>query len=184
MKKLLATALISLMSIFAFYGQSSENVIFYGIDFSQVKVYAADESVGDFENVFKSINLLIMEETTKYDFSKVVSSDIDYNFEPIIKKIEEADFDDLKILKNSVPELNVEKIVKNYKLPEKKGKGLVVIPQTLNKATASADSYVILFDIDTRKIIKQEYITTKAGGFGLRNFWARPFFYITLKVKL
>ena len=184
MKKILLAVLMSMSSIFVSCGHSSDNVIFYGVDFTHVKVYAADESVEDFENVFKNINILIMDEATKYNFSKVVSSEIDYNFEPVMKMIKKADFDDVKVFKNNIPDLQIEEIIEDYKLPERKGTGLIIIPQILNKASSSAKSYVVLFDIDTREILKQKFVTTKAGGFGLRNYWARPFYNITLSVRL
>lgn len=176
--------LILLFILFSFSGIFAQEVTFYGIDFSHVKVYAAKDSETAFADVFNRINMLMISESEKYDFSKVVGAKVYHNIEPVIAINNEADYKDLFIYGDRVDELPVEKIVQEYELSEKEGTGLVIIAQLLNKAASTANHYVVLFDIATRQIKFSELVTAKAGGFGLRNFWANTIYHIVKKVRL
>lgn len=54
-----------------------------------------------------------------------------------------------------------------------------MIATLLDKSTNKATYKVVLFDVETRKILKEKEFTSKAGGFGLRNFWARTIYTLT-----
>ena len=70
---------------------------------------------------------------------------------------------------------------RNYSIEEKSGNGFIVIATLLDKSANKASYKVVLFDIETREILKEKEFTSKAGGFGLRNFWARTIYTLTKK---
>lgn len=72
-------------------------------------------------------------------------------------------------------ELNIDSlklIVKNYKLPQKEGLGLVVIVEMFNKPEIYISGYITFFDIATRVV----YYATKMKGlpgskWGFNDYW-------------
>ncbi len=165
---------------------SQQNGVFYlyGVDFTGCKVYAAKESEEDFIKAFYGINMLILSEPEKYNFSKVIDSEITPSIEMMFKTNSSYDFSHLKELKKEIPYIDYDKKVKEYDLDEKEGTGLVVFARFFNKPDNKALYNIVLFDIATREIIKQKEVEGKAGGFGLRNYWAGSLYYAIRKCKM
>ena len=67
---------------------------------------------------------------------------------------------------------DIREMVKNYELPHTNGTGVVFIAQTLDKRKAEATYAVVFFDVATRRLISLDIMSGKAGGAGLRNYWA------------
>ena len=53
-------------------------VNYYGIDFSKVKIYRAQESEAQFQRAFKAINDLTLLEDKKYDFAKFFRKSVEW----------------------------------------------------------------------------------------------------------
>ena len=168
MLSLLLVCLLSTITITA----QKEKVYVYGVDFSQVKTYAADESLEQFAAAFKGINMLLMTEYEKYDFSKMLNTRFDVDLETMLKKMDDCSFADMKVWGTSYEELDYNSIVSEYNFKQSEGTGVVLIAKFLNKATAEATYELVLFDIATREILFQKMVVGKARGFGLRNYWA------------
>ncbi len=149
-----------------------ERYYVYGVDFSPVVVYGADESAYQFEDAFISINQLLIQESNKYDFSKVVRNRVFVNVDPMLKKLSNTDYSNLITFSPYFDKINVGSIVKRYKLPEREGVGIVMIAKLLDKKNSQGIYELVLFDIASRKIIAQREVVGKARGFGLRNYWA------------
>ena len=49
---------------------------------------------------------------------------------------------------------------------------MIFIATNLDKRMGKGTYVVVCFDIATRDILFRQEITTSAGGFGLRNYWA------------
>ena len=171
MKKTLSLLLVCLLSTIKITAQK-EKVYVYGVDFSQVKTYAADESLEQFAAAFKGINMLLMTEYEKYDFSKMLNTRFDIDLETMLKKMDDCSFVDMKVWGTSYEELDYNSMVSEYDFKQSEGIGVVLIAKFLNKATAEATYELVLFDIATREILSQKTVVGKARGFGLRNFWA------------
>lgn len=171
MKKTLSLLLVCLLSTITITAQK-EKVYVYGVDFSQVKTYAADESLEQFAAAFKGINMLLMTEYEKYDFSKMLNTRFDIDLETMLKKMDDCSFVDMKVWGTSYEELDYNSMVSEYDFKQSEGIGVVLIAKFLNKATAEATYELVLFDIATREILSQKTVVGKARGFGLRNFWA------------
>lgn len=153
--------------------QSSNNVFVYGVDFTHAKAYAVSETPEQFSKAFEGINLLIITEPEKYDFSQVFGARVTVEIEPMVKLTEAHDFADLKTLSHTYDEPDYAAIVKSYTLPQTEGTGTILVAKMLDKPNATATYEFITFDIATREIIIQKEVVTKALGFGLRNYWAR-----------
>lgn len=183
MKRLLSVLFLA-FSIIALNAQNNEKVYVYGIDYSYAKVYAADESVEQFAAAFESINMLIISEPDKYDFSRILGKRVNVVLEPVLKIVSSCDYADLKTLNNSYEEPEYTEIVKNYELPQTEGLGCILVAKVLDKPMGKASYELITFDIATREILTEREVSGKAGGFGLRNYWAGSVYHVIKKVKL
>ena len=72
----------------------------------------------------------------------------------------------------SLSEDDVKTLLKKLDTSSDKGYGAVLFAGLLNKGKPEATYDVVIFDIASKKILIQKKITSKARGFGLRNFWA------------
>lgn len=183
MKKKVLFSLLLLFSIFIANAKSTESVYVYGIDYSSVKVYGAEESVEQFKNAFEDINLLIMNEAKKYDFTDIVGENNKLKLEMILNSTKECDFSNIKTLDKDIEPVDIAKKIKNYPIKETSGKGFIIIATLLDKSTNKATYKVVLFDVETREILKEAEFISKAGGFGLRNFWAKTIYTLTKKFE-
>ena len=101
----------------------------------------------------------------------------------IFNSIKECDFSNIKTLDKDIEPINIAEKIKGYPIKETSGDGFIVIATLLDKSTNKATYKVVLFDIETREIIREKEFTSKAGGFGLRNFWAKTIYTLTKKFK-
>ena len=178
MKKLLLI-FACIFSISMLHAQSGEKYYVYGVDFTHVKVCAAEESVEQFAQAFEGINMLLITEPVKYDFSFMLDSyRTTLSLDPMMKLLSSCDYSDLKTYDREFPEIDCAQCVKSYDLPQTEGMGVVLIAKLLDKPNKLAIYNVVLFDIATREIIAQEEVAGYAGGFGLRNFWARSVYNV------
>jgi hypothetical protein len=65
-------------------------------------------------------------------------------------------------------------MVKAYKLPAKKGIGMIFIIERLVKEQEAASLFIVLFDWTSREILYLKRDCFRAGGIGFRNYWFRP----------
>lgn len=164
---------------------AQENKIYtYGVDFTHAKVFAARESVNDFANAFYDINMLLITEADKYDFSRVVKQPVYIAIESMLKMTSDATYEDMMTLSNLYNEPNCAEIIRNYDLPQNEGFGIVMIAKFLDKPNACATYDVVLFDIATREILQKKEAVGDAEGFGLRNYWARTVYNVIKRAKL
>ena len=103
MKRLLFM-LMCIFSISMLSAQNNEKIYVYGVDYSFAKVYAAYESVEQFAKAFEGINMLIITEPEKYDFSRMVGKRVDVVIEPMLKVVTSADYANLKSLNSTYEE--------------------------------------------------------------------------------
>jgi hypothetical protein len=69
-------------------------------------------------------------------------------------------------------------MVSDYKTKETDGIGVAYIVESFDKLTESANIYVVFFDLGSKSIFFSQKVTTKPGGFGVKNYWARSFINI------
>ena len=82
MKKLILFLFVSLSTSLFCFGQSKsalkdiQSIKFYGVDYSQVKIFGADESPAQFKEAFRRINELFITEAKKYNVGKQLKKDL------------------------------------------------------------------------------------------------------------
>lgn len=183
MKKTLLLLFVCLLASLSIKAQS-ERIIVYGIDFSQVRVCGADESVEKFAGAFNGINNLLITEPEKYDFSRMFKKRVVVDIEPMINKLSTSDFSDFFVYSPSIEDIDISSIIEGYDISQSEGVGAVLIARLLDKSAEKAVYELVVFDIETRKIVHQRQVTGEAGGFGLRNYWACSVYNVIKNVRI
>ncbi len=78
---------------------------------------------------------------------------------------------------------DIREIIASLNIDKPVGAGLVVIGVMLNKPENKGTFQWVFFDEGTREIIYKKEVSGKAGGFGIRNFWAGSIMKIMKKWK-
>jgi hypothetical protein len=156
-------------------------ITYLGIDFSQAKLIG-DPGANPTDikaRLYTAINLVIVNEPKKYDLAaafkkKNISNDLSFAEERNSKS--DAD----KIKSNNITDdsrftlASIDNMVKAYDFKGKKGIGLLLIMESMNKSIEKGAMYVAFIDMATKKVLFTERMTGKAGGFGFRNYWVKP----------
>jgi len=159
------------------------NLVWYGIDFSRVKLIDK-QGFKDVQEIkdqyFNSINLVVIGESKKYDLAntfknKNITSDLSVihqqNFKPNVENLV-IDYTQQDLL---ISEKDIPSIISEYNTTDTSGIGIVLIMQSMIKISGNktANMYVTLFDVKTKEIKFTKLMSAKPGGFGFRNYWAR-----------
>lgn len=154
--------------------KDSETLTFYGVDFSKAKTYGTTETLSQFKDAFTGINNLFMSEPKKYDVSKFFKKESTLSLEPVMERINKIEEEGFTATANdySLTDDDIKAMLSKLDTGSDTGYGAILFAGLLNKGKPEATYNVVLFDIATKEIIANEKITTKARGFGLRNFWA------------
>ncbi|WP_308659285.1 CsgG/HfaB family protein [uncultured Alistipes sp.] len=160
----------------------------YGIDFSRTIIVSARESNEEFAKAFAGINELLLTEPDKYNFSKAFKREVhDVYPTPAHQNNQAADIAIMRCSTKTgqiiVSTDDIREMVKQYELPHTNGTGVVFIAQTLDKRKAEATYAVAFFDIATRRLLSLDIISGKAGGAGLRNYWANSVYDVLKRWK-
>ncbi len=158
----------------------SDEVVFYGLDLTNVKLTGSDgfrdkrEIVDKF---FIAWNQLLYKEQSKYDIAKFFRKNVTYKLDMIEKLNIGVSTKDLVIETSfSMAPEDIEAAVKKYPIKEKDGLGLILVVENLNKFSESGTFYVVFFDIASRNVLVSEKVVGSAGGIGFRNYWAKVFY--------
>lgn len=159
-----------------------DELTFFGVDFSMVKVYGADETAAQFKKAFHGINTLFQQEPKKYDVEKAFNVTATTNMGSVIALIEQMDAADLftQSANHTLSDEQIAEHIRKFDTGDAKGYGAVLIAEFLNKGKSEATYAVVIFNTETKDIVTEKQFTEKAKGFGLRNFWASSV-YKTLK---
>lgn len=201
MRKIFIISVCYLLTTFSF-GQSSSDVFnpgsysFYwlGIDFSHVKIIGDFTQFGEAGSVdayqiknqyFPSWNNLVLSEPEKYDIKGMFKLDRLENDIDMITKIN-ADANSNEMQASSAPnytEENIRSFVSSYNTGGKSGIGLVFIAEVLDKNTPEGCFHVVAINMSSKEVLMWERITSKPGGFGVRNYWAGAVYNIIKESK-
>jgi len=189
MKKLITLSFLIINSAFCIYAQSnaelfnSSKMVWYGMDFSRSKLVGS-EGFSDPYDIQKSYipgwNNLILSEAEKYNIRKFfkkgeVVNDISA-VEPVNEKINPSEW--VQTTAYTLDKSEIAGMVKKYKSTEKEGLGVVFIIESFDKFKESGFMYVTFFNIATKEVILTEKLSGKAGGFGLKSYWAKTIFLV------
>ncbi len=164
-------------------------ITYMGIDFSNAKCFGEERF--DVTDITRKINDLVINEYDKYNVTEALKKNfVNIKFDLTWKlnaKIEADNFftyspGDL----NKMKEEDIQKIVSMYDFSsyeKNKGIGLVFIVDNINKKEDKESVWVTFLDMNSNKVIFTEKVIGKSGGFGLRNYWVRPFYEIIKDIK-
>lgn len=196
MRKFIFPLLLICFSLSSSIAQSAkeaflaDDMVWYGIDFSHVKLIGTFSQFGavgeqDEDDIrrkyFPAWNSLIVEESSKYDLQGAFRKNkVEYK----LAMMEEVNAASSNAALVSVSEADryhlsedkVKAIVSAYETAGEKGIGLVFIAESLDKPLEQGAYYVTFFDIATKEVFFTKRMIGKAGGFGLRNYWAKTYY--------
>ena len=168
MKKTITVLLVFFASSLSMFGQkldlNTKLVHFYGIDFSEVRVAGASEN----NDLFVG--------------AQSVKCPVETDITMITEKT--RNMDKSKMREREISDVKAEDLVSAYSLPHKEGTGMILIARMLDKKAAKGTFDIVFFDIATRNILYTKRVTKKAGGAGLRNYWAHPVYEMIQDKKL
>ena len=166
-------------------------ITYVGTDFTHARYFGNGEAFDG--NVFtplaKRINNLIITEYEKYNIEKAVKKEVRIKIDVTDALNETVDGNKMMVEKaeekDDLTEEKVKQIISNYDLKgyDKTGIGMVFVVDLLDKNAVNASMWVTFFSLSTKQIIFTEPMVGEAGGFGLRNFWARPFAEVIGEMK-
>lgn len=165
-----------------------KELTFFGVDYSLAKSYGAAEMAEDFFGAFEGINKLFISEPKKYDLPKYLKvSNVKLQIEPSLQALTQIDPKQFVSNESSYtlsPE-QIEQQINKLDTGDATGYGMLIVAGLHNKADAKAQYHFVCFDIANRQIIDIQSLSNKkkAGGFGLRNYWASTLFNSLKKYK-
>jgi len=182
MKKIIF--LFSLITICSANCFAQKTAVFYGVDFSLVKVCGANESDAEFALAFERINDLFISQSDKYDIGKSARLTLTKKEIAVAKQAmrvalkggdtsQSLETHDL-LYEDPAYDCRdqIDAQIAGYQLAQTEGLGLVIIANMLDKAHDRGSFYFVTFDIASRNVETCIRAEGKPGGFGLRNFWA------------
>lgn len=186
MKKLLFTLFLTVICSTTGFAQTS--AIFYGVDYSFVKVRGADESHAAFVQAFERINDLFISQGEKFNVAKYTRQPITGLHIEVAKRATNTALDAISTGGQTLLTTDanydcreqIDAQIANYELPQKEGTGVVIIANLLDKSNDRGSYYFVYFDITSRKVNSCIQTEGKPGGFGLRNYWANSL-YLAMK---
>lgn len=167
----------------------ASSIVWFGLDFSEAKLIGSEgftDPVDIKTRFFDKWNRLIIDEADKYNFrSAFQKENLVYDLSVVEERNKLPEADELVInTEYSLSRGAAEAIVKQYKSTEfTEGLGLVFVIESFNKLEQEGTMWVTFFDIATQEIILMEHYTGDAGGFGLRNYWARSVYEVIEKLE-
>ncbi|WP_426669426.1 hypothetical protein ACPPVU_24830 [Mucilaginibacter sp. McL0603] len=167
-------------------------VTWLGVDYSQTKFIGSATSKDvvisndEFRDTYvNSWNYLFLNEQKKYDVAKALHREsVKYAIDVTLqanKQLIKKDFysnnpSDFKLLNEAA----ISDLVKNYDFQKNDGIGMMFFAEGMSKGMGSMGIWVTFVDMKSKKVLYTVYETGKPGGFGFRNYWAKPL-YTTLK---
>ena len=181
MKKLILFLFVSLSTSLFCFGQGKsalkdiQSIKFYGVDYSQVKIFGAYESPIQFKNAFRRINELFIREAKKYNVGKQLKKEVtEISLDAVNQVNENIDPSKLMTYKSeySLSKEEIKAAIDALPIQKTSGVGMVFIAQFLDKSNNRGTYEVVFFNTETKEIIEEWITDGKARGFGLRNYWA------------
>ncbi len=185
----LGTTGVQAQSIGSHKIKKANKLVWFGLDFSEVQCVGRSgfTNPDDIANrVVHAWNDLFITEHDKYNLHDALKKDdFYYDLSSVEMQNEKVSADDLIV--SSAKPINretIEGILTNYsseKYPS--GLGAVFIVEELNKTEVMGKVHVVLFDIETKDVVKAVKYETEPGGFGFRNYWARVFYEVIDQIE-
>jgi hypothetical protein len=156
-------------------------VVWFGLDFSRATLIGKQGFTNPEEiknKYFDGWNGVIISESSKFNLKRFFGTMGVTNDIASVTKLN-AQVDPANLVINpgerdvGIDSETLAEMVKLYET-DKEGIGLVFVVESLNKQERDgfATVHVVFFDIATRNILETKKVTGRAGGIGLRSYWA------------
>ncbi len=159
-----------------------KDITFYGLDFSNAMLVGSEGFTDPYviqEQFFSSWNNLFIAEPDKYNLAEVFEkSNVATNFDIVTERNAMPDPGELVTDEPySFGADVVSDIIAEYDAGEE-GIGLVFIIESFNKTAETGYMWVTFFDKSTGEVLLAKHMAGDAGGFGLRNYWAKSYYNV------
>ena len=169
----------------------STPITWLGVDYSQAKIIGQAyqwEHAGEINSAevrYKYIdgwNQLFVVEQKKYDVAKAVHrGSVNYAID-VTQKANNALTKDFFTNNpgdfHKLTEQDISNVVKNYDFGTNTGIGLIFFVEGMSKGIESMGVWVTFVDMKSKTVLQTTYKTAKPGGFGFKNYWAKPLYTI------
>jgi hypothetical protein len=128
-------------------------------------------------------NYLFINEEKKYDVAKAVHREsVKYAIDVTLKSnknLTQKNFftNDPKNFK-TINADTIANAVKNYNFLGNEGIGMMFFVEGMSKGEESEGIWVTFVDMKTNTVLFTTYKAGKPGGFGFRNYWAKPLYTV------
>jgi len=196
MKKIILLLLVLLITISGFAQTRADifgnaPITWLGLDFTHLKFIGEATQFKDAGAItasdlktkyFPGWNNLFITEQKKYDVASAVHRDnVSYAIDVTQKANDNAgqDFftakqDDYQLLTEDM----ISSLVAQYNFNGKTGIGLMFFVEGMSKDKVEASMWVTFVDMGAGKVLLTKRMTGTAGGFGLRNYWAKSIYNV------
>lgn len=176
------------------FKHSDVSVTWLGLDFSHAKMIgdfaqfkeAGGQSAADIKNRFyPAWNNVIIHEQKKYDIGAMLrKEDIVYDIDMMTKLNAATPLESIEgIIVPNYKKEDIAGFVKEYKVGDKKGIGVVFLVECFNKNAEKAVIHFVAFNMVTKEVLLHERLSGKPKGFGLRNFWAGSIYNVITDIR-
>jgi DNA integrity scanning protein DisA with diadenylate cyclase activity len=168
-------------SLKEFFNNSEMQLTYLGIDFTKARlINVPDANSFDIRNrLYGSINDLVVNEPKKFDIAGAFhKSNVSSNLTAVRAKndkinaeeIVSSNTDDFYRLKDT----DIAAVVKALNIDKKNGIGFLFVMEGMKKMDKKgvASIWVVLVDMQSKKVLMTERFESKATGIGFRNYWA------------
>lgn len=155
----------------------SENVTWYGIDYTKIQM-VGDDGFSDTENIvriyFDAWNNFVLSEPKKYDVRKnLFKQDVIIDLDLVKEHNALVDPKALVVSKvNSISQDDVNALLDSYDFKNNTGIGVLLVAEYYNKNNVTASYLYIVFDVQSKSILFSRRYYSNPRGFGFRNYWA------------
>jgi|694.fasta_scaffold29327_3 hypothetical protein len=181
-------------SVSDLFSASKTQVYWLGIDFSHVKIIGSFNQFSDAgavtpielkEKFFTGWNNLVLSEPDKYDVRGMFRKEnLIMDLHAITKINSGTATEELETYSppNYTKE-DIEKFVYSYDFEIKEGIGLLLMAEYLSKIQDVAKYHFVAVNLSTNDILIYDTFEGSAGGFGLRNYWARTYYDVICQIR-
>mgnify|MGYP001592684182 CR=1 FL=1 len=173
------------------FSRTGAKIVWLGLDFTQVRLVGPLGTVDKDEllPLFDEMNMIVISERTKYNFEAALRKDeVPYNLEIVTKLNSEIDPGKAIAYASNgeggrLNEEAISVLVKQYRIENKEGIGLVFFMETLDKVREKGTMWVTFFNLADRNVLFTERMSGVAGGITFRNHWSRTVYEVIDQIR-
>lgn len=151
-----------------------QTLTFFGIDYSLVKLYGVGEEPYQYKMLFRELNSLFKTEPKTYNLKKFLGKEeVILSLEKGQEAINDIDPNHLKVFNKeyTVSDEQIKEAVRVFDTGDTTGYGAILFCTFLDRTKNRGTYYFVVFNTDTKEIIRQKQIEAKAAGTTFQTYW-------------